>query len=132
MCIRDRYYTAKEVSKWMFEIWCDPEQVTGIGKIPYKKLYKHTWQIIKRYIPEAKIGGSGLNATMPGNVLREQLCWWKDRYDRPDFLTFMSYPYQVERQEEQVTGKQYSFCLLYTSQQLKAWISKLLIVIIIR
>ena len=102
------YYTAKEVSKWMFEIWCDPEQVTGIGKIPYKKLYKHTWQIIKRYIPEAKIGGSGLNATMPGNVLREQLCWWKDRYDRPDFLTFMSYPYQVERQEEQVAGKQYS------------------------
>lgn len=102
------HYTAKEVSKWMFEIWCDPEQVTGIGQIPYKELYKHTWQIIKTYIPEAKIGGSGLNATMPGNVLREQLCWWKDRYDRPDFLTFMSYPYQVERKEEQITGKQYS------------------------
>lgn len=102
------YYTTKEVSKWMFEIWYDPEKVTGAGKIPYKVLYERTWKIIRKYIPEAKIGGSGLNAGMLGDTLKEQLCWWKERYDRPNFLTFISYPYQVEQREIQEKGNHYS------------------------
>lgn len=101
-------YTTKEVSKWMFEIWYDPEQATGVGKIPYHILYERTWRIIKDYVPEAKIGGSGLNTEMGREMLESQLCWWKERYDRPDFLAFISYPYQVEKRERLEKGNKYS------------------------
>lgn len=105
--LTDRY-TAKEVGRWGFEIWYDVEQVTGAGQIPYFLLYERTRSIIKAYAPEAKIGGSGLNTELSRDVLKEQLLWWKDREDRPDFLTFISYPYQVEWDEKKETGKQYS------------------------
>lgn len=105
--LADRY-TAKEVGRWSFEIWYDVEQITGAGKISYFVLYERTWSIIKSYAPEAKIGGSGLNTVISRKVLKEQLLWWKKREDRPDFLTLISYPYQVERDERKETGKQYS------------------------
>ncbi len=35
-------YTAKEVSRWMFEPWYDVEGATGAGKISYFELYEHT------------------------------------------------------------------------------------------
>lgn len=101
-------YTAKEVGKWYFEIWYDVEQVTGAGQIPYFLLYERTRSLIKVYAPEAKIGGSGLNTTINREALKEQLLWWKNREDRPDFLTFISYPYQVERDEKKEIGRQYS------------------------
>lgn len=105
--LADRY-TEKEVDRWYFDIWYDVEQVTGAGQIPYFLLYERTWSIIKAYAPEAKIGGSGLNTAINREILKEQLIWWKKREDRPDFLTFISYPYQVERDEKKETGKQYS------------------------
>lgn len=105
--LTDRY-TANEVDKWYFEIWYDVEQVTGAGQIPYFLLYERTWGLIKAYAPEAKIGGSGLNTTINREALKEQLLWWKSRKDRPDFLTFICYPYQVERDEKKEIGRQYS------------------------
>lgn len=105
--LADRY-TAKEVGRWRFEVWYDMEQATGAGRIPYYLLYERTRSLIRTYAPDAQIGGSGLNTTINRELLREQLLWWKNREDRPDFLTFISYPYQVERDEKKEIGKQYS------------------------
>lgn len=92
-------YTAREINRWMFEIWYDIEKNEGLGKTDYRELYEESWKIIHDYAPDAKIGGSGVNTTMDIKALREQLLWWKDRADRPDFLTFISYPYQVKQYE---------------------------------
>ena len=101
-------YTVKEVCKWIFEIWYDVEQITGAGQIPYKLLYESSHAIIRRYAPEAKIGGNGINPCMGTEILKDHLLWWKDRVDRPDFLTFISYPYQVEFREKNDAGIQYN------------------------
>lgn len=103
-------YMGKEIGRWMFEIWYDTEGITGTGKIPYSLLYERTRSVIKAYAPEARIGGSGLNAEMDRETLKTQLLWWKERADRPDYLTLISYPYQVEWDERKETGNQY--CLL--------------------
>lgn len=92
-------YTVREVSHWMFEIWYDAEHVTGSGQIPYERLYERTWKVIRKYIPHAAIGGSGLSSEMEQGTLEHQLRWWKNRDDRPDFLTFISYPYRVKKKE---------------------------------
>lgn len=92
-------YTLREVNRWKFEIWYDAEHVTGSGQIPYKELYAQTRKVIRSYIPHAEIGGSGLGPEMEAGTLEQQLRWWKDREDRPDFLTFISYPYRVRKKE---------------------------------
>lgn len=101
-------YSIQEVNRWMFEIWYDVEHVTGAGKLPYKVLYERTWKIIRKYAPLSLIGGSGLNTVMDRDELKNQLNWWKNRLERPDFLTFISYPYQVERRDEQEKGNLYN------------------------
>ncbi len=100
-------YTEKEVGRWIFEVWYDVEAATGAGKIPYFELYESTRAIIKSYAPEAKVGGSGLNTEISREVLKKQLCRWKNREDRPDFLTLISYPYQVGWNQKE-KGNQYS------------------------
>ena len=100
-------YTLQEVNKWVFEVWYDVENETGAGKIPYMVLYAGTWSIIKKYAPKARIGGSGLNADISRGILKQQLAWWKDRKDRPDHLTFISYPYMVSCNSKEEKGRRY-------------------------
>lgn len=92
-------YTVNRVNRWRFEIWYDSEHVTGSGQIPYQELYERTWKVIRSYLPHAKIGGSGLSVEMDPKTLKQQLLWWKDRSDRPDYLTFISYPYRVKKMD---------------------------------
>lgn len=100
-------YTEKEVGQWIFEVWYDVEKATGAGKLPYLELYESTRSMIKSYAPGAKVGGNGLNTEISREGLKKQLNWWKNREDRPDFLTLISYPYQVgwNKKEE---GNRYS------------------------
>ncbi len=100
-------YTLREMDKWVFEVWYDIENETGAGKIPYPVLYSTTWSIIKKYASGARIGGSGLNTQISRDILKQQLCWWKDRKDRPDHLTFISYPYMVACNSKKEKGKRY-------------------------
>ena len=92
-------YTVREVGRWFFEIWYDAEHVTGSGQIPYDELYGMTRKVIRRFVPSARVGGSGLSIEMGADLLERQLRWWKEREDRPDFLTFISYPYRVRKKD---------------------------------
>ena len=93
-------YAVHEVSRWFFEIWYDGEHITSLGQIPYEELYERTWKVLRSYVPNVKIGASGLSVEMDAERLKDQFRWWKKREDRPDFLTFISYPYRVRVNEE--------------------------------
>lgn len=92
-------YTSNEVSRWRFVIWYDGEHITSLGQIPYEILYEQTWNVLRNYIPNVQIGASGLSIEMDADRLKNQFLWWKEREDRPDFLTFISYPYRVRIRE---------------------------------
>lgn len=90
-------YTSGTVERWMFEIAEDIGRQTGAAKhIPYEELYRISYTSIRRYLPNAKIGGCGRNRMMGEEELKERLLFWKSGDQRPDFLSFMSYPYRVE------------------------------------
>lgn len=89
-------YTRQTVSRWIFEIAYDIEHSTGAGKLPFKEVYLTTYRCIKAILPDAKICASELNVEMDAVTLKEQLLWWKEIEERPQFLSIMCYPYQVE------------------------------------
>ena len=93
-------YTRHTVVSWVFEIRYDVEHRTGAGKLPFEELYLTTYHCIRSLLPEARIGSSELNAEMNYEVLKNQLCWWKGIEERPDFLSFMCYPYRVRQETD--------------------------------
>lgn len=94
-------YTYSEVKKWMFEISEDLEKKENLNSyIPYEQIYLTGWKCIRSYLPKAQIGGCGINSTMNRVLLKEYLEFWKNRKERPDFLTFISYPYEVKMEGE--------------------------------
>ncbi|MDD3402469.1 MAG: helix-turn-helix domain-containing protein [Hespellia sp.] len=93
-------YTRQNVSQWVFEIAYDIEHRTGAGQLPFEEIYLSTYQCIRHHLLDAKIGASELNAGMDEETLKQQLLWWKEREERPQFLSLMSYPYKVEQTGE--------------------------------
>lgn len=89
-------YTRHAVSEWIFEIAYDIEHSTGAGKFPFDELYLRTYRCIRQFLPEAKIGASELNTELDAAILKQQLLWWKEMEERPQFLSIMCYPYEVE------------------------------------
>lgn len=99
-------YTLGTVDRWMFEIAEDIGMQTGAAKnILYEELYQISYTSIRRYLPNAKIGGCGRNRMMGEEELRERLLFWKEGDQKPDFLSFMSYPYRIETKEKLDTYK---------------------------
>ena len=99
-------YTLGTVDRWMFEIAEDIGMQTGAAKnIPYEELYRISYTGIRRYLPNAKIGGCGRNRMMGEEELRKRLLFWKEGEQKPDFLSFMSYPYRIETKEKLDTYK---------------------------
>lgn len=93
-------YTLGTVDQWIFEISEDIDQETGAAKhIPYEKLYEISASCIRNYLPNAKIGGCGRNCELEEEILRQRLLFWKTSGYRPDFLSFMSYPYGMKLQK---------------------------------
>lgn len=101
LCHMIERYTLGTVDQWIFEVADDIECGTGAAKnIPYEELYSSTYHIVRKYLPAAKIGGCGRNKMMGEDGLKQRLLYWKNRDERPDFLSFMSYPYQIEPKEQ--------------------------------
>lgn len=99
-------YTLGAVDQWIFEISEDIEGKTGAAKhISYEKLYEITASCIRSYLPNAKIGGCGRNCEMEEAVLRKRLLYWKACEHRPDFLSFMSYPYRMDPKKKYTEHK---------------------------
>ena len=90
-------YTLGTIDRWIFEISEDIDQETGAAKhIPYETLYEITASCIRRYLPNAKIGGCGRNCRFGEEMMKKRLLFWKTYEYKPDFLSFMSYPYGME------------------------------------
>ena len=93
-------YTLEELNSWIFEINDDVECETGASKyISYETLYSTTYGIIRKYLQDAKIGGCGVNIEMGKERVRQWLSYCRKISKEPDFLSIISYPYQVEGRE---------------------------------
>ncbi len=96
-------YGIDEVKQWNFEVWNEPE----IGCFwadtfeDFCQLYKKSYDTIKGISKEIKVGGTGIFSAslLISNWLQEFLEYGKQNDCYPDFVSFHSYPYDLESTE---------------------------------
>lgn len=111
-------YGIDEVKTWYFETWASPEmKIFWNGTMDeYHELYLSTYQSIRKYLPDAKIGGAGFINTniMNNNILENFIEFCIKNEVIPDFLSFHLYPVYFSENEElgyktlQVFNQEYS------------------------
>ncbi|ORX23784.1 beta-xylosidase XynB [Thermoanaerobacterium sp. PSU-2] len=95
-CIRR--YGIDEVSQWYFEIWKEGEKnyVIWDGSFSkYMAFFKTCYNIIKQLVPDAKVGGPGLNPEINLKWIPDLLKQWSEYGVHPDFFSVVLYPYQL-------------------------------------
>ncbi|BCP60468.1 GH39 family glycosyl hydrolase [Streptococcus parasuis] len=103
-------YGYDEVEKWCFEYWRklnvkveNGEYVRDFHSDKLEDYFQEFATIscaIKSILPEAKVGGGGFPVQHYGkNGLRELLLKWRDEQSQPSFLSFTTYPYQIEQDQ---------------------------------
>lgn len=105
-------YGVNEVSDWYFEIWKegDRDYVFWSGDFEkYLDLFQNYSNTIKRIVPNAKIGGPGLNPDLNMKWLSELLNQWKSRAIKPDFFSVYLYPYELieDSKKKKEKGRSY-------------------------
>lgn len=86
-------YGRAEVSGWTFEFWNYYYRVDRMEQLDiqdYLEWFDGGCRIIKKYAPDAEVGGDG---TMVQYPIRETLEQWQ-HYRQPDFLSVIYYPYE--------------------------------------
>ncbi|GFP74699.1 GH39 family glycosyl hydrolase [Clostridium fungisolvens] len=103
-------YGINEVSQWYFEIWKegDIEYVFWNGDFEkYLKNFQSYYNIIKRIVPGAKVGGPGFNPEVNMKWFDEFLNQVKKTGIQLDFLSISIYPYELieDSKTEQASDK---------------------------
>jgi len=93
------------VSEWIFEISYDPFHPDDTmyyrdDNYNFYDVYTVTYDLIKKALPEAKVGGPSGIISYEWDIMTEFLPWAKDNDCVPDFLSFMLYPYGVDTNAE--------------------------------
>lgn len=88
-------YGFQEVSKWRFELWMSYNDFLTIVENPadYAERFIMVYEVIKKHLPDAKIGGPGFNTFLPISNFDLLLKELTKRNIRPDFISFYLYPY---------------------------------------
>ena len=85
-------YGQEQTNSWKIEVWWD-ERIPrkNENKLKYIQMFKDTYQIVKSYSPQLKVGGYGLR----GNFIDEDniLDLWKEEKIKPDFVSIVLYAY---------------------------------------
>lgn len=92
-------YGKEEVSKWHFEMWLPHDlQLTYSQKniTLYVEQYVILHNVIKKTLPDIKIGGFGYNASADKSVIRQVESELSRRNVFFDFFTFVSFYYDLE------------------------------------
>lgn len=89
------YYTEQQINKWIFEVWDDRRVEVYNDKRPYLTLYMDVYRIVKKYAPEARVGGAGNYLGWFHEHTEEAIRRWIDGGVYPDFLTFTYSPYTL-------------------------------------
>jgi xylan 1,4-beta-xylosidase len=90
-------YGIDEVEQWYFELW-KPGEIYHIqwnGSFEeYMNIFERCYNVIKEIVPNAKIGGPGINPEINLLWLNELLRRWKSIGVKPDFLSIVLYSYE--------------------------------------
>lgn len=108
-------YGVEEVDKWYFEFWRDDDirilkgdtnrANTLIRKEnEYFEYFENVYNIIRKFSPNAKIGGGGFNLKFSRYNISHTLKTWKECNIKPDFWSILIYPYDIyeDNEKEQI------------------------------
>lgn len=85
-------YGAQELSKWIFELWCDPRWFTEGDPSVYIDYFETVYQNIKAVSPRTRVGGN-YDRTYNQIVIFDKLIEkWSMRNIQPDFVSIYCYP----------------------------------------
>lgn len=91
-------YGINEVSQWYFELWKegDIDYVFWNGRFDkYINVFRNYYNIIKKIVPDAKVGGPGFNPEVNTKWFDEFLKQLKKTDTKLDFLSVSLYPYEL-------------------------------------
>jgi len=88
-------YGFQEVSNWRFELWMEHNDFMTIIENPsdYVIRFRFVYETIKKYIPDAKVGGPGFNTFISIDYFEALLKDLNKNHLIPDFISFYLYPY---------------------------------------
>lgn len=100
-------YGREEVDQWIFEISRDVvhEEIHPIYKdadYDYREVYRFVYQTVKKYAPNAQVGGPAAIMPANGNFLEDYLQYGKEHACVPDFLSFLLFPYDAYKDGEEI------------------------------
>ncbi|WP_142967504.1 GH39 family glycosyl hydrolase [Enterococcus casseliflavus] len=104
-------YGLDEVSTWYFEIWKpgDNDYIFWNGDFkPYFEQFKAYYQLIKKMVPLAKVGGPGFDSAVNLNYFDEFVRNFKLLNVKMDFLSLSLYPYEIVEDDNIQIGKRKS------------------------
>ncbi len=89
-----RRYGEEEVSGWYFEQWGDRRFFVEDLGFTYYDVFDVVYDAVKRYAPQAQVGGSGVSINdSQCRRLQRLLDGWTEEHHRPDFISVYMYPY---------------------------------------
>lgn len=84
-------YGIQELSKWIFEVWCDPRWFPDGDAAVYIEYFEAVYQNIKAVSPRTRVGGDYDRAY--GKILFDTFIkQWSVRSILPDFVSLYCYP----------------------------------------
>ncbi len=92
----DRYGLA-QVESWFFEQWVDPRYVAGRNFERYLDVFAVLWRTLKEISPDLRVGGGGIS--YKNTNYEELLRQWRNRPERPDYISMYCYPYAALKGE---------------------------------
>ena len=99
-------YGKEEVSRWKFELSSDivhfaRNQYYTDKEYDYKECYKLSYQIIKKALPDACVGGPS-EVTNDVQFLHEYLQYSKENHCLPEFISILLFPYDSSEKDGKV------------------------------
>ena len=98
-------YTAEVVQSWYFELWkIERDEYVAQVNIPdardsnalYLDCFDDIASTLRQYLPGIRIGGGGFSLRYGEELFRELLLRWKERAQKPSFVSIYNYPYSID------------------------------------
>lgn len=109
-------YGSDLMNTWYYEISPHRDLSLGLSEAPEAFLLRFikAFEIIKKYLPEARVGGICHDAILPFDSYRTILESLSRQGIRPDFLSLGVFPYEPFREPSQMQGPQDASGIYYT------------------
>lgn len=91
----------EEISRWRFEFSCDRSNIPvsnyySDSNYSYNNVFQYAWNMIKKSVPDAMVGGPMAMMDYDEQFLMEFLLTCREKNCIPDFVSFALFPYQIK------------------------------------